>query len=156
MEDELRSRRAVLRGALALGCSWWVPAVLSGCDSKKGTEPTTSAPAGSASGGPAPAGPAPAGPASAGSSATGSAAGGTSPAGSAATGAAPTSSAAAGSTAGAAPAKMSKTNARYQTQPKDGQKCADCLHFVAESNTCKLVEGEISPDGWCMLWTKKA
>ncbi|WP_300443821.1 high-potential iron-sulfur protein [Zoogloea sp.] len=36
------------------------------------------------------------------------------------------------------------------------QRCAACLHFNAESNTCKLVEGQISPNGWCDLWTKKA
>ena len=29
-------------------------------------------------------------------------------------------------------------------------------HFIAESGSCKLVEGKISPDGWCTLWAKKA
>jgi len=29
------------------------------------------------------------------------------------------------------------------------------MNFIAESNTCKLVEGQISPDGWCVLWAKK-
>lgn len=55
-----------------------------------------------------------------------------------------------------AAAKVSKASVQYQSEPKDGQKCADCLHFVAESNTCKLVEGDISPNGWCQLWAKKA
>jgi hypothetical protein len=45
---------------------------------------------------------------------------------------------------------------QYQTQPKGDQKCGGCLHFIAESNTCKLVEGQISPDGWCILWAQKA
>lgn len=52
--------------------------------------------------------------------------------------------------------KMPQATVQYQTQPKDGQKCGQCLHFIAESNTCKLVEGQISPEGWCILWTKKA
>jgi hypothetical protein len=44
---------------------------------------------------------------------------------------------------------------QYQTQPKGEQKCAGCQHFIAESNACKLVEGQISPDGWCILWAGK-
>ncbi|MHB1189106.1 hypothetical protein [Thiobacillus sp.] len=59
----------------------------------------------------------------------------------------------------AAPAstgKMTQASVQYQTQPKGEQKCAGCLHFIAESNTCKLVEGQISPDGWCTLWAQKA
>lgn len=56
----------------------------------------------------------------------------------------------------AAPAKVSQASVQYQLQPKGDQKCADCLHFVAESNTCNLVEGNISPNGWCVLWAQKA
>ncbi len=58
----------------------------------------------------------------------------------------------------AAPAssKVSQASVQYQTQPKGEQKCADCLQFIAESNTCKVVDGQISPDGWCTLWAKKA
>lgn len=56
----------------------------------------------------------------------------------------------------AVPAKVSQASVQYQTQPKGEQKCANCTHFIAESNTCKLVEGKISPEGWCILWTKAA
>ncbi|MBW8329762.1 MAG: hypothetical protein K0M48_11610 [Thiobacillus sp.] len=59
----------------------------------------------------------------------------------------------------AAPAstgKMTQASVQYQTQPKGEQKCGGCLHFIAESNSCKLVEGQISPDGWCSLWAQKA
>lgn len=52
--------------------------------------------------------------------------------------------------------KASQASMQYQPQPKGEQKCSLCLHFVAESNTCKVVEGQISPEGWCLLWTKKA
>lgn len=54
----------------------------------------------------------------------------------------------------AASAKIQQASVQYQTQPKDGKKCADCMHFIAESKTCKLVEGSISPNGWCTLWTQ--
>jgi hypothetical protein len=30
------------------------------------------------------------------------------------------------------------------------------MHFIAESNTCKLVEGKISPEGWCIIWASAA
>lgn len=58
----------------------------------------------------------------------------------------------------AAPAparKMSQANVRYQGGPKGEQKCAGCEHFVAGSNVCKLVEGQISAEGWCVIWVKK-
>jgi hypothetical protein len=58
-------------------------------------------------------------------------------------------------TAAPAAAKVSQASVQYQTQPKGEQKCSGCLHFVAESNTCNLVEGQISPDGWCTLWAQK-
>jgi hypothetical protein len=59
----------------------------------------------------------------------------------------------------AAPASTSKVppqSVQYQAQPKGEQKCSGCLNFVAESNTCKVVAGQVSPDGWCSLWAKKA
>ncbi len=63
-----------------------------------------------------------------------------------------------GSAGSGAPAviKVSQASVQYQTQPKGEQKCKNCANFVAESSTCKVVEGQISPDGWCTLWTRKA
>jgi hypothetical protein len=58
----------------------------------------------------------------------------------------------------AAPAtakKLSQMSVQYQAQPKGEQKCGQCANFIAESNSCKLVDGRISPEGWCSLWTKK-
>jgi hypothetical protein len=58
---------------------------------------------------------------------------------------------------GAAPSgKMSKAQAKYQDQPKGDQNCANCLHFIAESGTCQVVDGKVSPNGWSILWAKKA
>lgn len=108
MNDPINPRRAVMRGALAAGCSLWMPVLLSGCDQKPG-EPK-------------------------------------------ATAGAPVSK----DTPPAAAAKVAQAAVKYQTEAKGDQKCALCLHFIAESSTCKLVEGQISPDGWCTLWVKKA
>jgi len=51
--------------------------------------------------------------------------------------------------------KVSKAQAKYQDKPKGSQNCAKCLHFVAADNTCKVVEGKVSPQGWCQLWAAK-
>ena len=52
--------------------------------------------------------------------------------------------------------KLSKAQVKYQEQPKGDQHCANCLQFVAESSTCMVVEGPISPQGWCTVWVKGA
>jgi hypothetical protein len=51
--------------------------------------------------------------------------------------------------------KVSKEIAKYQDSPKDGHKCSECT-FFEPPKSCKAVEGDISPDGWCQLWTKAA
>jgi hypothetical protein len=52
-------------------------------------------------------------------------------------------------------AQLSPTAVSYQASPKDGKKCVDRKLFVSP-NACKSVSGEISPDGWCKLYIKKA
>ena len=44
--------------------------------------------------------------------------------------------------------KMSKKEAEYQDDPKDIRMCATCTLFVPP-RACKVVEGDISPSGWC-------
>ncbi len=48
--------------------------------------------------------------------------------------------------------KLTKAAARYQDHPNNNQVCAGCPYFVAPSS-CVLVEGEISPAGWCPIYT---
>ena len=50
--------------------------------------------------------------------------------------------------------KLSQELAQYQEQPKGDQNCANCMHFMAP-NACKVVDGTVSPAGWCKLWVKK-
>jgi len=54
----------------------------------------------------------------------------------------------------ATPGKVPQASVQYQNQPKGVQQCSGCMHFVAETNTCKVVEGEVSPDAWCLLWVQ--
>jgi hypothetical protein len=55
---------------------------------------------------------------------------------------------------GAAEAKMAQAAVKYQAEPKEGHQCDGCTFFVAP-NTCKMVDGDISPTGWCALWAAK-
>lgn len=68
----------------------------------------------------------------------------------------PTSSANSEAVAPPPAKKMPPASVQYQAQPKGDLKCSQCAHFIAESSTCKLVDGPISPEGWCALWIKKA
>lgn len=54
-----------------------------------------------------------------------------------------------------AQAKMTQKGAGYQDTPKGQQSCANCSLFTAPAS-CILVEGAISPDGWCRFYAKKS
>lgn len=65
-----------------------------------------------------------------------------------------------GRTALAQSKKASKQAMKYQDQPKDGQRCDQCLQFVPPEKKgapggCKVVEGPINPAGWCIAYVKK-
>jgi hypothetical protein len=51
--------------------------------------------------------------------------------------------------------KISKQSVAYQDTPKDTRICKDCNLFLAP-DACKNVDGAISEQGWCRLWSKKA
>ena len=54
----------------------------------------------------------------------------------------------------AAEQKMSPDSAKYQNGPKDGQRCDGCTNFQPPQ-ACKLVQGDISPSGWCQYFAPK-
>jgi hypothetical protein len=75
--------------------------------------------------------------------------------------------------AGAAetPAKASKAAAHYQDSPHNGQTCGMCKFYIPPggragsgmmggpigpgmmaAGTCEVVEGSVSPMGWCILY----
>ncbi len=53
-----------------------------------------------------------------------------------------------------ADSKVEQSVVQYQPNPKDGQKCSGCANFVAP-NACKVVQGNISPEGWCVAYAPK-
>jgi hypothetical protein len=53
-------------------------------------------------------------------------------------------------------AKLAKADVQYQERPKDGKDCDDCMHFLpGPIPSCKVVEGAISPHGYCLAFTRK-
>jgi len=58
------------------------------------------------------------------------------------------------STAAEAQTKAPQKLVAYQSTPKEGHSCATCMYFEPP-NACKVVEGPISPAGWCNLWAQK-
>jgi High potential iron-sulfur protein len=54
-----------------------------------------------------------------------------------------------------AQSKTAKKTAKYQDHPNNGQSCSQC-NFFRPPKSCQLVEGDISPNGWCSFWAKKA
>ncbi len=51
-------------------------------------------------------------------------------------------------------AKVAKMAVKYQEKSTNGKKCKECLHFLAATNECKLVEGKIKAEGWCTYYLK--
>jgi len=49
--------------------------------------------------------------------------------------------------------KESKATASYRDRPNGSQQCSGCTHF--RSGRCEIVEGQISPNGWCRHFKSK-
>ena len=52
-------------------------------------------------------------------------------------------------------AKVAQSAVVYQDKPKGTQRCDGCSLFQPP-NACKVVAGEVSPQGWCSLFSAKA
>ena len=57
-------------------------------------------------------------------------------------------------------AKATKAAMQYQEKPNGNKQCSNCLQFVPgkkpkDNGTCKIVEGPISPNGYCIAWVAK-
>jgi hypothetical protein len=54
-------------------------------------------------------------------------------------------------TAQTPPRKISQAQAAYQDKPQGGLTCEACT-FFRKPHACQVVEGQVSPDGWCRLF----
>ena len=57
-------------------------------------------------------------------------------------------------------AKAPKDALKYQDHPHEAQDCAGCIQFIPGKSAtamgeCKVVDGPISPKGWCLAFVKK-
>ncbi len=50
--------------------------------------------------------------------------------------------------------KVAQQVVGYQDTPHDAQRCDNCLQFQPP-DACKVVEGKISPSGWCKVYVRK-
>ena len=50
--------------------------------------------------------------------------------------------------------KVPKESMKYQDKPNGEKQCSNCAQFVPPGG-CKVVEGPISPQGYCLAWAKK-
>lgn len=53
-----------------------------------------------------------------------------------------------------AQSKLPQAAVSYRPKPNGDKKCSTCALFEPP-NACKNVAGDISPDGWCLLWRAK-
>jgi hypothetical protein len=51
--------------------------------------------------------------------------------------------------------KLAQKLVSYQVTPQGTQRCDICSQFEPPSS-CKVVEGNIDPAGWCKLYVKKS
>ncbi len=51
-------------------------------------------------------------------------------------------------------AKISKASVAYKDSPNGSHSCDNCRLFEPPK-ACKLVEGAVSPQGWCRMWSAK-
>lgn len=57
-------------------------------------------------------------------------------------------------------AKAPKDGVKYQDTPKNNQQCSECMYYIpggegSAVGQCKVVEGDIAAQGWCMLFVAK-
>jgi hypothetical protein len=52
---------------------------------------------------------------------------------------------------------QTKESVSYQTTPSDGMHCSQCKNFIpgaaGADGTCKVVAGDISPNGYCLAFS---
>jgi hypothetical protein len=48
--------------------------------------------------------------------------------------------------------KLTQAAAHYQDHPKGNEGCGSCPYFIFPKS-CVVVEGDISPTGWCPIYT---
>ncbi len=58
-------------------------------------------------------------------------------------------------------AKGSQAQYKYQSKPNGSKKCSNCTFYIAgksstANGSCKIVDGTISPNGYCIAYSAKS
>lgn len=58
-------------------------------------------------------------------------------------------------------AKTSKESVQYRDKPNGKDQCSNCMQFIPgktldANGECRVVEGNISPNGWCNAYAAKS
>lgn len=64
-----------------------------------------------------------------------------------------------GMTDAAKAVKADKKDFYYQDKPNSGKQCSNCSMYSVGpggKSVCAIVDGEISPHGWCMAYSPRA
>jgi hypothetical protein len=69
--------------------------------------------------------------------------------------------AAAGGARASAAAKSPQSAVQYQDKPKGSAKCSGCQFFLPGASAtakghCQVVDGDISPTGWCVVYSARS
>ena len=49
-----------------------------------------------------------------------------------------------------------KADFQYRDNPKNGNKCLDCTAYITDGSSCKIFKEPVSPNGWCMAFSKNS
>ncbi|HET7588106.1 MAG TPA: high-potential iron-sulfur protein [Gammaproteobacteria bacterium] len=60
-----------------------------------------------------------------------------------------------------AASKLPQSAVQYQDHPRNGKQCSECMQFVSGGGpgamgSCKVVQGKISPKGYCVAFVPKS
>lgn len=50
--------------------------------------------------------------------------------------------------------KFTQQQAHYQPVPRSGDRCQNCVQWQPPAS-CQVVDGQVSPAGWCILYKAK-
>lgn len=50
--------------------------------------------------------------------------------------------------------KTTKASVEYTPHGTEAEHCGGCVHFIAP-NKCRVVLGDVKPEGWCRRWRAK-
>ena len=51
--------------------------------------------------------------------------------------------------------KKSKSAVNFEHPAEGVDRCEDCKYFIAASDACKKVNGNIQPEDWCKLFSRR-